>query len=147
MLGVTDARPRRVVGTRVFGNIERVKAGLIDKLRLRIEVDEVMHPDGRVLVFTAPARPIGVPIAVEGAYWMRAGEDLVAMTSDMLRRIFDESGPDFSAEICPNATTADLDPKALEQFRMRWHRRAFEGIWGQTLIVANWSSLKLLGSD
>src|SRR5690606_18139712 len=64
--------------------------------------------------------PIGVPIAVEGAYWMRAGEDLAPMTPDMLRRIFDEAGPDFSAEICPKATLDDLDPAAIKDFRKRW---------------------------
>lgn len=123
VLGVTDARPRKVVGSQAFANIERTKAGLIDKLRLRIEAVEIMHPHGRVLIFTAPARPIGVPIPVEGAYWMRAGEDLAPMTPDMLRRIFDESGPDFSAEICRHATLADLDPLAIAEFRQRWVKR------------------------
>jgi ATP-dependent DNA helicase RecG len=120
VLGVTDARPRHVVGSQAFPDLERTKAGLIEKLRLRIEADEIKHPNGRVLVFTAPPRPIGMPIAVEGAYWMRAGEDLAPMTPDMLRRIFDETGPDFSAEICPMAMLADLDPAAIEAFRLRW---------------------------
>ena len=51
---------------------------------------------------------------------MRAGEDLAPMTPDMLRRIFDEAGPDFSAEICPQAAPADLDPTAIESLRSRW---------------------------
>jgi len=124
ILGVTDTVPRKVVGSQVFTNLERTKAGLIEKLRLRIEAQEIAHADGRVLVFTAPARPIGVPVAVDGAYWMRAGEDLAAMTPDMLRRIFDEAGPDFSAEICPKATLADLDPAAIESLRERWSRHS-----------------------
>jgi ATP-dependent DNA helicase RecG len=120
ILGVTDKRPRRVFGSTAFAELERTKAGLIDKLRLHIEAEEIAHPDGRVLVFTAPSRPIGLPVAVEGAYWMRAGEELAPMTPDMLRRIFDESGPDFSAEICPHATLADLDRAAIDIFRARW---------------------------
>lgn len=120
ILGVTDKRPRRVVGSQAFADLERTKAGLIGKLHLRIEVGEIAHPDGRVLVFTAPPRPIGAPIPVDGAYWMRAGEDLAPMTPDMLRRIFDETAPDFSAEICPEATLADLDPAAIESLRNRW---------------------------
>ena len=124
VLGVTDKPPRQIVGSQVFTDLERTKAGLIERLRLRIEAGEIMHPDGRVLVFTAPARPIGMPIAVEGAYWMRAGEDLAPMTPDMLRRIFDEAGPDFSAEICPKATVADLDPAAIEDFRNRWREES-----------------------
>ena len=52
---------------------------------------------------------------------MRAGEDLVPMTGDMLRLIFDENRPDFTAEICSGATLSDLDPLAIEEFRRRWH--------------------------
>jgi len=119
VLGVTDKRPRKVVGSNVFNDLERTKAGLVERLRLRIDAQELAHADGRVVVFTAPSRPIGVPIAVEGAYWMRAGEDLAPMTPDMLRRIFDEAGPDFSAEVCREATLADLDPAAITAFRTR----------------------------
>ena len=54
VLGVTDKRPRRVVGSAAFAELERTKAGLIGKLKLRIEAEEIAHPDGRVLVFTAP---------------------------------------------------------------------------------------------
>ena len=124
ILGVTDKLPRRVVGSTAFAELGRTKAGLIDKLRLRIEAEEITHPDGRVLVFTAPSRPIGVPVAVDGAYLMRAGEELAPMTPDMLRSIFDEAGPDFSAEICPKATRADLDPAAIESLRDRWGRHS-----------------------
>jgi ATP-dependent DNA helicase RecG len=46
------------------------------------------------------------------------------MTPDQLKRIFDESGPDFSAEICPGATLEDMDPVAIEQFRQRWLRKS-----------------------
>ena len=46
------------------------------------------------------------------------------MTPDMLRRIFDEAVPDYSAEICRNATLADLDPAAIESLRSRWARHS-----------------------
>jgi ATP-dependent DNA helicase RecG len=124
VLGVTDRRPRRVVGSSAFENLERTKAGLVDRLRLKVEATEIHHPDGRVVVFTAPARQLGVPVSVEGAYWMRAGEDLVPMTADMLRAIFDEDRPDFSAEVCSGVTLSDLDPVAIEEFRRRWHKKA-----------------------
>lgn len=138
VLGVTDVRPRKVVGSSVFSDLERTKAGLIEKLRLRIEAAEIMHPNGRVLVFTAPSRPIGVPISVDGAYWMRAGEDLAPMTPDMLRRIFDESGPDFSAEICSKSTIADIDQHALAEFRRLWAKKA------QNERIGEWSDAKML---
>jgi ATP-dependent DNA helicase RecG len=116
VLGVTNGIPRQVVGTTAFKDLERTKAGLIEKLRLRIDGEELSCSGGRVIVFTAPPRPIGAPIPVDGAYWMRAGEDLVPMTPDMLRRIFDETGPDFSAEVCPQARLTDLAPQGIAAF-------------------------------
>lgn len=124
VLGVTNKPPRRVVGSRAFENLERTKSGLIERLHLRIEIDEVLHPDGRVLVISVPSRPIGMPIQYKGAYWMRGGEALVPMTPDQLKRIFDEAGPDFSAEICPHAISADLDPLAVQRFREMWRRKS-----------------------
>lgn len=51
ILGVTDKPPRTVVGSQVFYDLERTKAGLIERLRLRVEVEEIQHPRGRVVVF------------------------------------------------------------------------------------------------
>ena len=120
ILGVTDIRPRKVVGSLAFTELERTKAGLIERLRLRVDADEVAHPNGRVLVFHVPSRPVGMPIQIDGAYWMRGGEDLVPMTPDLLQRIFAEAGPDFSAGICPAAVVDDLETGAIEDFRRRW---------------------------
>ena len=115
ILGVTDKLPRTVVGSRGFFSISNGRrAGLIERLRLRVEVEEIQHPNGRVLVFQIPARPIGVPMQYEGAYWMRSGEALVPMTPDQLQRIFAEASPDFSAEICTSAQLDGLDPIAVE---------------------------------
>ncbi len=91
VLGVTDKIPRQIVGCQTFKPLERTKAGLIERLRLRIEGEEINHPDGRVVVFHVPSRPIGMPIQIEGAYWMRSGEDLAPMTPDTLKPIFDEA--------------------------------------------------------
>jgi ATP-dependent DNA helicase RecG len=124
VLGVTNKKPRHVVGTRAFAELNSVKAKLVDKLGLRIEATVLDHPDGRVLVFEVPSRPVGVPIACDGAYLMRAGEDLVAMTADRLKSIFDEAVPDYSAEICLKATLGDLDPEAIENLRTMWARKS-----------------------
>lgn len=124
ILGVSDKRPRRVVGTQEFDGLERTKAGLIERLRLRIDADVIGHPDGRVVVFDVPPRPVGFPIQYKGAYWMRGGEDLVPMTQDMLQRVFAETQPDFSGEVCRAATVADLDPQAIAKFRSKWVEKA-----------------------
>lgn len=124
VLGVNNVRPRSVVGSRAYPDIERVRSLLIQKLHIRIEASELLHPDGRVLVFEVPPRPVGTAISYEGAYWMRRAEDLVPMTQDALRRIFSEGQPDFSAEVCEQATLADLDPRAIQIFRGKWQQKS-----------------------
>lgn len=138
ILGVSDRHPRAVLGTTAFRDIEGIKAQLVDRLRLRVGVTELLHPDGRVLVFEIPARPLGMPVGVDGAFLMRAGESLVAMTPDQLRRIFSETGPDFSAEACPGAALADLDGAAVSELRKRWHRRS------KNDAILGWSEEELL---
>ena len=95
VLGVSDKRPRQVVGTQAFQNRGEITARILEALRLRVDVQELQHPDGRVLVFAVPPRPAGTPLHHEGAYLMRAGEELVPMSPDHLKRIFAEGGPDW----------------------------------------------------
>ncbi|MBN1942287.1 MAG: putative DNA binding domain-containing protein [Phycisphaerae bacterium] len=120
VLGVTDKRPRQVVGTKAFEPPERTRYGLIEKLHLNITFDVIEHPRGRVLIFHIPPRPVGMPISPDGKYWQRESDSLVPMTADRLRAVFAESGHDFSADICPGLTIDDLDPRAIENFRKQW---------------------------
>ena len=123
ILGVTDKRPRQVVGTKAFSQPERTRAGLIEKLHLNIDFSLVDHPNGRVLIFHVPAHPVGNPIKADGIYWERQGDSLMPMSEARLRTILAEAGHDFSADISPNATMADLDPEAIEDFRQRWIKK------------------------
>lgn len=120
LLGVTDARPRSVVGSAAFEAPERTRAGIFDRLRLRVNVEEVRHPDGRVVVVHVPSRDAGTAIHYNGKYFMRVGDNLLPMTGERLREIFAETGPDFSAEVCPGATIDDLDEGAVDKFRLLW---------------------------
>jgi len=124
VLGVTDKRPRNVVGSNAFRDLAKLKRDLSQRLHLRVDATELAHASGRVLVITSPPRPIGCPIEYRGAYWMRRGEDLVPMTPEVLKRIFDEAQPDYSAEVCPGATIEDLDPAAIERLRTLWRARS-----------------------
>lgn len=105
VLGVTDKQPRQVVGSLAWSTAEelnKIKAYIVEKLRFRVEVTELQHPDGRVLVFEVPTRPVGQALTFEGAYLMRAGEDLMPMTPDMLKRIFAEDQQDWFSLPRPN---------------------------------------------
>lgn len=95
LLGITDKAPRKVVGTSACPNLDKVKSQIFDKLKFRVEVEAVAHPDGRVLIFTIPSRPAGTAFNHEGAYLMRVGDSVRPMPEDMLRRIFEEGKPDF----------------------------------------------------
>ncbi len=119
VLGVSDKIPRKVVGTQSFKDLNQIKLQLIQKLNLRLDIQEYDHPDGRVLVFCVPSRHLGVPLHHEGTYLMRGGESLIPMTQDTLKRIFSEVESDFSAQICRFATINDLDLKAIDCLRDR----------------------------
>lgn len=99
ILGVTDKKPRTVVGTNAFQNPADVQSRILDKLRFRVEVEELGHPDGRILVFHIPSRPKGTAYQFDGAYLMRSSEDTVPMTEDRLRSIFNEGKPSWLSEI------------------------------------------------
>ena len=124
ILGVTDKRPRTIVGTHAFAEPARTVSGLVERLRLKIECEETQHQGGRVLIFHIPSRPLGMAVEADGAFWMRAGEALRAMTQDELRRIVLEAGPDYSAEVCAAAGIRDLDRAAVERFRGLWMEKS-----------------------
>lgn len=120
VLGVTNKRPRKVVGTQAFVQFEDARRTLMQNLPVRIDVSEIDHPKGRVLVLEVPPRPLGTALKWNGVYWSRQADSIVPMSEDRLREIFDETGRDFSAEICRGAGMGDLDGQAIEDFRRRW---------------------------
>ncbi len=98
ILGVANNPPRPVVGTLAFRDPTGMAEKLFDSVGFRVDVEEVMHPDGRVVVFTIPSRPRGTAYHLDGKYLMRSGQALVPMSEDQLRRIFDEGRPDWLEE-------------------------------------------------
>jgi ATP-dependent DNA helicase RecG len=110
VLGVTDRPPRQVVGSQAFQSaqvLSDLKARIVEKLRFRVEIIELEHPNGRVLVFEIPTRPVGQALAFDGAYLMRAGENLLPMTPDVLRRIFAEDQQDWFFESALTGVSKD----------------------------------------
>jgi len=98
LLGVADKPPRAVVGTQAFNNPVAMAEKLFEAVGFRVDIEEVEHPDGRVLVFHIPSRPRGTAYDLEGAYLMRSGEQLVPMSEDQLRKIFAEGEPNWGEE-------------------------------------------------
>lgn len=120
VFGITDQRPRRVVGSKAFEQPERTRKGLIDKLKVMVDFQLLEYQGKRVLVFTVAGRPLGLPVQVDGKAWWYEGDSLIPMPEEVRRRIYEESGIDFSGGICPAAKLSDLDEVAVEDFRARW---------------------------
>jgi ATP-dependent DNA helicase RecG len=79
VLGVTDKRPRRIVGSMAFDPPERTEAGLHQRLGYRIPVEEMNLPEGRVVIVHVPARLPGKAWQFDGRFYKRAGDDLAPM--------------------------------------------------------------------
>ena len=105
VLGITNSLPRKVVGTDAFPNLDSlndIKISILNKLSIRVEVDEITHGDGRVLIFQIPSRPLGTPLGVDGRFLMRAGESLVPMSADQMKKIHGEGAIDWHEESAIN---------------------------------------------
>jgi ATP-dependent DNA helicase RecG len=95
ILGISDAPPRIVVGSHAFPDLVETADRLFRAVGFRVEVEEVAHPNGRVVVFQIPSRPLGTAYHLEGKYLMRSGQSLAPMSEDRLRAIFAEGAPDW----------------------------------------------------
>ena len=87
-------------------------------------IHELQHADGRVLLFEIPAAPLGMPIAWKGHYYARAGESLSPLGLDKLDEIRGQTlSQDWSAQVVPAATLADLDETAVAKARESFARK------------------------
>lgn len=124
ILGVSDRRPRQIVGTQAIPDPGATEALIYKQIGHKVLVQEVLINDKRVIAITVPERPVGTAISFKGAYYMRAGDSLVPMDDNQLRRIHHELPADFSAQVCPEATLDDLEPNAIERFRSLWMHKS-----------------------
>ncbi|NCS81352.1 MAG: transcriptional regulator [Ignavibacteria bacterium CG_4_10_14_3_um_filter_37_18] len=158
IFGVTDKLPRQVVGSNAFQNYNQIKKDLFDTFRLRFEIEEFFYGGKRTLIFSIPSRSTGLPLYYENIPWMRVDESLISMTPDHLKKIFNESQPDFSAQVCENAVIDDLDEIAIHNLRHLWSKKSgnaamltipiMELLQGAELLIdvkLNYGALILLG--
>ena len=124
VLGVTDKRPRRVVGSKAFEQPERTCKGLMEKLRIRVDFQFYEYESKRILVIEVAGRPSGLPVQADGIAWWRDGDSLMHMPQEVLRGIYAETGHDFSGDICVDATMQDMDINAINTFRDKWAEKS-----------------------
>lgn len=118
LLGVSN--DGAVKGTKAFtGTHNKLSHELFNALKIRIDIEELLHPNGRVLIFHVPPRPKGLRIKSTGNYTfpMRMGESLSEMDDITTKRILNETEPDFSCQIATGISLDDLDGTAIQKLR------------------------------
>lgn len=138
LFGIKDKPvPRPIVGTEYRKNkadLDSLKAEIANKTTNRItftEIYEIDYPEGRVIAFQIPPAPKGFPIAWEGHYYGRDGEEIGALNLVEVETIRNQNNKiDWSAQIIPTATIDDLEPKAItkarEEYKEKNQRKASE---------------------
>lgn len=116
VIGVTDRRPRKVVGSRVFPSLVATIASVRGLVSVDVEAAALVVDGKRVVVFTVPSRPRGAPVLFRGAGYHREGESLMVMPYSKLRAILDESD---------DAASPDLDWEGLKE-QLLVHLRAHD---------------------
>lgn len=123
--GVNNAG--KVVGTHAFqGTVDKVSHELYTKIKIRVDIEEIEHPDGRVLVFHVPGRLQGQRIKSTGRYLypMRMGESLAEMDDMKTKEILNEPQTDFSATIVDGLIIQDINHEAVNRFKEKWAQKA-----------------------
>jgi ATP-dependent DNA helicase RecG len=131
IFGIKDKPiPRAIVGSDYRAkrvDLDSLKAEIGNKTTNRItftEIHELQYSEGRVIVFQIPPAPKGFPVAWEGHYYGRDGEDLVPLNLVEIETIRNQSNrTDWSAQIVPNATLDDFDPIAIEKARKEYKEK------------------------
>ena len=146
IFGIKD-QGRTIVGSRFRSarkDLDNLKGEIAEKTTNRItfiEIYELFLADGRVLMFQIPAAPKGIPIAFEGHYYGRDGEELSPLNIEEIERIRAQSiTVDWSAIIVRDAAITDLDPEAIGKARKNYKDK-FPGL---TEEVDSWDDLTFL---
>ncbi|MFA7289369.1 MAG: RNA-binding domain-containing protein [Melioribacteraceae bacterium] len=102
-------------------DLDSLKSEIANKTTNRItfiEIFELIHLNGRVILFQIPAAPAGMPIAWEGHYFGRDGEDLGALNLHEIEQIRNQAKQfDWSAQIISSASVNSLDQSAIQKAR------------------------------
>lgn len=134
-------------------NLDNLKEEIANKTTNRItfiDIHEVQHSQGRVLLFEIPPAPKGLPVAFEGHYYGRDGEALSPLNLEEIERIRAQSTvEDWSAVIVPEASLADLDEEALtvarHNFKSKFPDKAAEVDGWDDMTFLNKAKLTIKG--
>lgn len=125
VIGMHDSYPHKVIGTKQSqGTIGQLESDIYRDLGIRPFIYELYDSkDKRVLVIEVPAHPIGKVFKFEDVALMRVGEELKPMDDKTYISIIQEQEPDFSQQICHEATFEDLDEEAISIMKDRYAKK------------------------
>jgi len=129
IFGVTDKPPREIVGS----NYRNTPPGL-DRLKKKIahntnhqmtfaDIHELTVQEKRVVMFEIPPAAHSIPTTWNGVAYGRMHESCGPLSLHEIDRIREQSLPDWSAEICDNATMNDLSPEAITFARAKYKEK------------------------
>lgn len=126
VFGVED-KEHSIVGTTYRSHrsdLDKLKGEIANKITNRIsfiDIHEVDTADGRVIMFQIPAAPKGIPVAFDGHYYARDGEELSPLNIEKIERIRAQATKeDWSAVVVAAATIGDLDEDAIAVARKNY---------------------------
>lgn len=133
-----DYTPDNVVH-RVLG-----KTPGLPSVGLRIEVLQASDTGATAWLVHVPRHTPRQPVQAHDKAWQRDGDSLVELRPDRLRGILTEliGGLDWSAEIVPRATLADLDAAAIAKARGKFAAKHQQERWAAE--IPGWSSTEFL---
>lgn len=126
-----DEKKHEIIGTSYKdgeGALNKVKHDLTNNMSDGQTFREIIpvEVDGkRILMFKIPASPRNIVMKWKGIAYGRDGESLKPLNQskqDEIRRQAPAPAPDWSAEIVPDATIADLDELALATARIMYKK-------------------------
>ena len=115
-----------------------------------IEIHEIIKSEGRVILFQIPAAPKGIPIAFDGHFYARDGEELAPLNIEKIERIRAQNiKEDWSAVIVPEANIEDLDEDAIalakKNYKNKFPEKAQEVDDWDTITFLNKAKITIKG--
>lgn len=143
VFGVDD-KNKKIIGT-------TISKGQLDRVAIKAKLDPKIHYSthqfdykGQKVILVEIARAQGVPTYYDGQAYVRIGEDktnLKNLSENQIRRIYN-SAIDWSAEIAPQASIADLDEEAIKLARKQFKAQAENKKYVNE--IKNWSDEEFL---
>jgi len=151
VIGVQD-KTLTVTGIQDFANFTQenivhkvlTKAPGLPSVGLRVEVLQASDTGATIWLVHVPRHSPRQPVQAHDKAWQRDGDSLVELRPDRLHGILTEliAGQDWSAEIVPGATVADLDPAAIAKAREKFAAKHQQERWAAE--IAKWSTDEFL---